>query len=145
MSMDRNIKIRVATNYCYFSDVIERLIDCLYSVNEDGRVTSLSEDDIDDFDYIFFESFTEAKNTLNKREEKGLRNYIVLWDRDLDDSLLISSQKLDTSYSGYSSHYELIFSIGYGIRIKGAGRYTDFSAYLNRLVPMLSNEIGYVC
>ena len=145
MGVDRNIKIRLATDCSYFSIILIALTLSIYSFNKDGTITSLTEDDVDDYEYKQFESFNVVKQILDKREEKGLANYIVLLDSDIDDSFLVSSRKLDSSYLDYKNQYELNFSIGHGVRIKGAERYTDFSAYINKLIPLLSSKVGYIC
>lgn len=68
-----------------------------------------------------------------------------MWDRDIDDSYLVRSYKLNNAPYGFKNHYEIKFGIGYGKRIKGADRYTDFGIYLNRLIPMFIRNSIYVC
>lgn len=145
MGVDRAIKMRVVTNLQYFSEIIEVLTNDYFAFNKDGTITSLAEDDIDDYNFIQYSMFSTVKGILDKREDKGLGNYIVIWAKNIDDSLLVSSRKMDTTYKGYKNQYEITFSMGSGIRIKGAERYTDFGIYLNELLPLLVKESMYVC
>ena len=145
MSVDRNISIRLLTNLDSFSDIVNVLIYEGFSFGENGTIVSLLEDDIDGFNYTKFNSFDIVKDILNRREAKGYCNYIIIWDKNIDDSLLVSSRKLDTQYNGYKNHYEINLGIGYGVRIKGADRYTDFGIYLNKLIPILVKNSMFVC
>lgn len=145
MSVDRTIEIRLVTNLKYFSEVLKVLVDSGYSFNSDGTISTLAENDIDDFVFLKYDSFDDVNKILNKREDKGLQNYIVIWDMSIDDSLIVCSEKLDCPYKGYESQYELTFSIGYGVRVKGAERYTDFSVYISKLLPVFINNSIYVC
>ncbi len=145
MSVDRTIEIRLLTNLNYFSQVLELLIDNEFSFNDDGTITSLSETDIDDFDYIKYSSFAVVKDILDNREDNGLDNHVVIWDKSIDDSLRVWSKRIDSIYEGYKQQYSVVLSIGIGVRIKGAERYTDFGIYLNKLLPLLLKNSIYIC
>lgn len=145
MSVDRTIEIRLLTNLNYFSQVLELLIDNGFSFNDDGTITSLSETDIDDFDFIKYSSFAVVKDILDIREDNGLDNHVVIWDKSIDDSLLVWSKRIDGIYEGYKQQYSVVLTIGVGVRIKGADRYTDFGIYLNKLLPLLVNNSIYIC
>jgi len=145
MSVDRSVEIRLVTKLDYFSELLQLLTRNIYSFNDDGTVTSLHEADIDDFDFMQFSSFQVAKDVLNKREDNGLDNHVVIWDKSLDDSLLVRSTRLHNDYKGYKNQYNIVFIIGHGRRIEGADRYTDFSKYLNKLMPILITKDIYVC
>lgn len=145
MGVDRSIKLRIVTNHGYFSEIVQILHEEGYSFDEDGTVVSLLENDVDDFDYVKFESFEGVKEVLNKREDHGFPNYIVMWDKSIDDSLLISAKKVGCNYKDYKSQYEIAFGIGNGIRIAGADRYTDFGVYLKKLLPSFIRNSIYIC
>ena len=145
MSVDRTIEIRLLTNLNYFSQVLELLIDNGFTFNDDDTITSLSETDIDDFDYIKYSSFAVVKDILDNREDNGLDNHVVIWDKSIDDSLRVWSKRIDGIYEGYKQQYSVVLSIGIGVRIKGAERYTDFGIYLNKLLPLLVNNSMYIC
>lgn len=146
MSVERDLTIRLVTNLDYFPDIVEVLLNEGFSFNEDGKVMSLSEDDLDEYDYIFFDSYAEVKIILNKRGDRGYNNYILIWEnRIINDSIIIRSIKRDDKYNGYKNHYEIKFGIGYGERIKGAERYTDYGIYLNRILPIFIKHSMYIC
>lgn len=80
MSVDRDLCIRILTNLDYFSDIVKMLIDEGLTFNDGGIIYSLSEEDIDDYDYIEYGSLDAVKTVLDKREMKGYSNYIIMWD-----------------------------------------------------------------
>lgn len=146
MGVDRTILIRIVTNNEYFSDIIKLLVqDNKYNFNVHGSVSSLGIDDIDEYDFILYKSFEELVDILNSRESKGIPNYLTIWDNDIQDSLLIRCIKLDTVYRDFTNHYELHISIGHGVRIEGAERYTNFGVYINKLIPIFIKNSMYVC
>lgn len=129
----------------FFSDILKVLVDSGYSFNADGTISTLAESDIDDFDYLQYDSIDDVNKIFNKREDNGLQNSIVIWDMIIDDSLLVRSNKINCPYKGYESQYELTVSIGLGVKVKGAERYTDYSVYINKLLPVFINNSMYVC
>ena len=145
MGVDRSIEIKLVTNFDYFTEILQLLIENGYSFNDDGTVASLSDTDIDEFDFILYNSFADVKDVLNRREDNQLDNHVSIWDRSIDDSLLVSSKRLNSDYRGYRNQYNLTFNIGHGIRIEGADRYTDYSKYLNKLLPIFTSNSMYVC
>lgn len=116
-----------------------------FSFSPNGKIVSLAEDDVEEFEYIEYDAYDALKEVLNKRENVGKDNYVVIWEKSIDDSLLVRSKKLETTYEGYNNHYEINFSMGYGVRIKEAERYTDYGYYLNRLVPIFIKNSVYIC
>lgn len=146
MSIERDLMIRLVTNLDYFSDIIEILLSEGFNFNENGKIMSLSEDDLENYDFIDFDSYIEVKKILNKREDKGYNNYILIWENDIiGDRLLVRCTKMDNKYNGYKNHYEINFGIGHGKRIEGAERYTNYCIYLNRLIPLFIKHSMYIC
>ncbi|NRT72104.1 hypothetical protein [Clostridium beijerinckii] len=145
MSVERNLYIRILTNLDGFSDIIKILIDNGFCFNSDRTITSLEENDVDDFNYIDFKSFEIVKKILDKREESGQSNSIVMMNYDINERFIIRSVKLANYYSKYRGHYEINFDIGHGIRISGAERYTDFGSYLNKIIPIFVKNNIYIC
>ncbi len=145
MSVERNLYIRILTNLDGFSDIIKILIDNGFCFNSDRTITSLEENDVDDFNYIDFKSFEIVKKILDKREESGQSNSIIMINYDINERFIIRSVKLANDYSKYRGHYEMNFDIGHGIRISGAERYTDFGIYLNKIIPIFVKNNIYIC
>lgn len=145
MGVSRDLTIRVLTNLNCFTDILKLLINEGFDFRVDGKIVSLSEDDIERFDYIEYDSFEKVINVIERREQKGYSNHIVIWDKQNEDSLLLNISKTKSEYKGYTNQYTINFSIGYGVRIKDAERYTDFGVYLNRLIPIFVKNSMYVC
>ena len=146
MGVERDLKIRLVTNLDYFSDIIEILLSEGFYFNENGKIMSLSEDDLENYDFISFDSYIEVKEILNKREDKGHNNYMLIWESGvIDDSLLVRCTKIDNKYNEYKNHYDINFDIRHGKRIKDAERYTDYGIYLNRLIPIFIKHSMYIC
>ncbi len=145
MGVCRNLTIRVLSNLKCFTDILKLLINEGFDFGADGKIVSLSEDDIERFDYIEYDSFEKVNNVIERREQKGYSNHIVIWDKQNEDSLLLNISKTKSEYKGFTNQYTINFSIGYGVRIKDAERYTDFGVYLNRLIPIFVKNFMYVC
>lgn len=145
MSVSRNLYIRILTDLDAFSDIVKILINNGFCFNSDSTITSLEENDIDDFNYIDFKSFEIVKKILDKREESRISNFIVMMDYEINEKFLIRSVKLANDYPKHKGHYEINFDIGYGIRINGAERYTDFGIYLNKIIPIFIKNHMYIC
>lgn len=145
MSLDREIIVRVATNHGKFSDLFIDFVTNFWVDNNEFGLSSLDQQDIEDFNYKDFKNFNLLKPILDNREKKGVANYLSFWVNKCDETILISSIKKKELYEGNSSHYELTFTPGIGKRINKADRYTDYGFYLNQIIPRLL-EIGcYVC
>lgn len=111
----------------------------------DFGLSSLEQDDIDEFNYKDFKNFSLLKPILDNRENNGLSNYLSIWVDKFGETILISATKKTDLYEGSSSHYELTFTPGIAKRIDNADRYTDYGFYLNQIIPRLLKIDCYVC
>ena len=136
MGVSRDIEVRVLTSYNNCLELLENLTRDFWTYNQDGTVNTLAADDIEDYDFKVF-SFSEACKIFNERENQSLPIILTLWERDFEDSFLLTIEKLENTYKDSGTHYKLNFSIGYGKRIEEASRYTDYGYYLNQLIPKL--------
>lgn len=128
-----------------FSDLFIDFVKLYWIESDVFKLYSYAENDIEDFDFKEFNNFDSLKTVLNIRQENNLTNFIDLFVEKINESILISAISINETYKGYSSHFELTFNLGIGKRIVNANRYTDFSFYLNQIIPRLI-EIGcYVC
>ncbi len=145
MSLNREIKIRVACNYSMFSDLFIDFAQNYWIDSNKLNLHSLNENDIEDFEFKEFNNFDSLKTVLDIRQKNNLTNFINLFVKKFDESILISAISKNETYTGYSSHFEITFNLGIGKRIQNANRYTDFGFYLNQIIPRFL-EIGcYVC
>jgi hypothetical protein len=147
MGVERSIKVRIITPYSNCVELIEQFVQDFWSFNKDGSVNTLKADDTEDFDFIIFQDYQEVKQIFLERESKALSIPVNLWDQEYDESILFILNKIENTYSDSSfiTQYELDFLPGYGRRIVGADRYTDYGFYLNQLIPKLLQIGCYVC
>lgn len=144
MSVSRSITVRILTPYENCVDLLNKFTENFWSYNKDETITTLSVDDEDDYDFIEL-GINESLGILKKRENKGWSNHITLWSKDYSESFLAQISRLENTYTGYKSHYELDFNLGMGKRLIKAERYTDYGHYLNLLIPHLLSIGCYVC
>ena len=145
MGLERSLKARVVTPFDNCVQLIEQLVQDFWRFNEDGSVYTLKADDTENYDFIIFQDYQEVKQIFLARESNGLPVTFTLWDREYDDSILVTLIKMENTYGGFTSQYELHLRPGYGKRIEGANRYTDYGFYLNQLIPKLLRMGCYVC
>lgn len=70
MSLDRGIVVRVATNHDKFSDLFIDFATNFWVEKNEFGLSSLEQDDIDDFNYKDFKNFNLLKPILDNREKK---------------------------------------------------------------------------
>lgn len=114
MSVDRFIELRVVTNRTKFSDLFRDFMVGFWVEHPDFPISSLTEDDIDDFDFLDYANFEALKPILDNRERKGYSNYLSFMVESLDESILMSSTREENPFIGSTLHYELSFSLGVG-------------------------------
>ena len=125
MSLNRDITIRVATNYDKFSNLFIDFVTNFWVYKIEFSLSSLDQVYVDDFNYKDFKNFNSLKPILDIREKNGIANYLSFWVDKCYETILICSIKKSELYEGNSSHYELTFTPGIGKRIYNADRYTD--------------------
>ncbi|BDD05496.1 hypothetical protein [Aureibacter tunicatorum] len=144
MSVSREINIRLLSNKI-FSDLIDGLVGQRWIFGVNNEITTLKSDDTDDFDFVGFRNFIDAKQIWDKRERNGVFNNLALWDSKSKETLNIICTVLSEKHPEYNYHYDLSIMIGIGQRIVGANRSTDFRFYLNELLPKLISLDCYIC
>lgn len=140
MSVDREITIRVLSNKDKFSDLFIAFVADFLFDDDSFIVSSLNKEDVDNYDYLEFNKVS-LKPILDYRQNKGYDNYITFFVKKFDELIILRAIKLKENYPGYSSQYELSFTFGIGKRIKNSSRHTDFTFYLNEILPRFM-EIG---
>lgn len=145
MSVSRTITIRLVTNYETFSDLFFDFAINNWFENPKQIFQSLSIDDIDEFDFIPFDSFDKLRPILDFREQNSLTNYISIVVDKYEENILLGCLKKETSYKNFKSHFEWTITLGIGKRIENAERYTDFGFYQNQIIPNLIKLGCYIC
>ena len=144
MSVSRSITVRIVSPYENCVDILTEFTKNFWSYNDDRTITTLGVDDQDDYNFIDL-NISNALEALTQRENKGWCNHINLWSKDYAESFLVRITKLENTYTGCKSHYELSFNLGIGKRLEKAERYTDYGHYLKLLIPHLLQMGCYVC
>lgn len=145
MSIEREITIRILSKKEKFSDLFIEFIDAFWFNKNDFIISSLDKEDKENYDFINFSNFNSLKPILNYRESKDYNNFLSFFVEKLDERILIRSTRSQGNFAGSSYQYELSFSLGIGKRIKNAERYTDFSFYLNQILPRLLDIECEIC
>lgn len=145
MSLSRSIDVRIATNFRNQAELAEVLMGIYPMKNPEGAYSSIAIDDNDDWGSVEYSSFEEVSEVLIKREEQGDVNSVTLWTPDYNESIFLHIHINPEKYAGYRNHYELAFFGDFQERILGASRYTNFSFYLNKIVPLLVDNDCLIC
>ncbi|MFC3809311.1 hypothetical protein [Lacihabitans lacunae] len=146
MGVSRTIKIRILTDNTSQSNLIKSFTENFWNLkSKTGTVTSISEDDIDKFEYHDFPDTKVVYEILDKREKAKKVNALIIWDTNYSENIQLLIYSLENKYNAFGKHYELHFSPGIGKRILLADRYTDFSFYLNQLIPKLEAINCRIC
>lgn len=144
MSVDREISLGILTNRNKFSDLFNDFMIEFDSSNNNFNFLSLKVNDLDNFDYVNYKNFKDLKPILDERENKEYSNYVSFFIDCLNERFLISSTKIEDTYEGFSSHFEIKINLGVGKRIENANQYTDYGFYLNNILPRLLRLNCYV-
>lgn len=104
-----------------------------------GKVTYLAPGDIDDFDFKTATTLDFVFQVLSEREARGEFGYMYVYDKQHRDMLTLSiySRNKQPPYRVFEFHFGLG---GAGKRLTGSVRHTDYSYYLERIVPVLEQE-----
>ena len=101
-----------------------------------GLYSSTPIDDNGDFDYQDFETIEEVFHILDDSEKKKQMTALSVYNPVTGEDFGLHFSFLDYEYSKQNS-YELNFVFTAEKRLKDAPRHTDFSYYLNELIPKL--------
>ncbi|MGB0430665.1 MAG: hypothetical protein ACPGLV_09340 [Bacteroidia bacterium] len=138
MSVSRSIEVKLFTNFVKPSDLLKELVDDVLSLkDENDIIQSYSIDDIEEFEFIPFESEESLFETLDARENRNLSNYILLYNSDISEMIHLHIENLNDKNDGFGKGYSLTFSPLVGKRLECADRLTDYGYYLNMLVPRI--------
>ena len=140
MGVSRNIALEVHTQIETSYNLISELLIGLWFENVDFNVRTFYIDTSDNDDLSDYMKFGEIELILNGRDLVRKRNAITVNIDKLNEGLIIKSRILENKFND-DNKFELYFSPGGGHNLEQFERNTDFSFYLNIILPKL-NEIG---
>lgn len=136
MGVSRNITLEIYTKIETSYTLIRELLIGLWFENDEFIVRTFYEDTSDHDDLSDFMKFSEIENILNDRDFSRKRNEITVNVDKLNEGLIIKSRLLENEFND-DNKFELYISPGGGHKLKQFERNTDFSYYLNLILPKL--------
>jgi|GEM_PF-6723958 len=141
MGVSRNITLEVytklETSYC----LIREILLGLWFKDEEFSVRTFYKDSTDNDDLTDFMNFYKIEQILDERDSLFKRNEITVNVDELNEGLIIKSKKLTNSFNS-DMKFELYFSPGGNHTLEKFSRNTDFSYYLNLILPQIE-KIGH--
>ena len=112
----------------------------LWFKDENFKIQTFYLDATDNDDLSEKMNFKGVEPIFNLREKAQKRNIISFSVDELNEGIIISIKAIENSFNT-DSLYELMISPGGGHTLKNQDRYTDFSFYLNIILPRIK-EMG---
>lgn len=136
MSVDRSITIDVLVEKKGIVDCLKLLFSNDWVLSDkSGKITYLPVGNTDSANPIVTTD-TEIFYKAVKEKEKNKELCLVhIWDNHYEEAhiLFIYPEKENERYN----HFKLLFSLGASKRLKGSQRQSDFSYYLEKIIPIL--------
>jgi uncharacterized protein YbcC (UPF0753/DUF2309 family) len=139
MGVIRNISFIVYTELNTSYQLINEVLS-LWMDKDNFKIKSFYLDDTDNDDISESMNFNEVEEILTLRDSKMLINTITVFINQIDESFIINSQLLENNFND-EKKYKLAFSPSGKYTLSNFERHTDFSFYLNILLPQLE-KIG---
>lgn len=140
MGVSRNITLEVYTQLETSYSLIRAVLVGLWFKDEDFSVRTFYTDSTDNDDLSDFMNFYEIEEILNDRDSLFKRNEITVNVDKLNEGLIIKSKKVTNSFNT-DMKFELYFSPSGEHTLEKFSRNTDFSYYLNLILPQIE-KIG---
>lgn len=136
MGVSRNITLEVYTKLETSYSLIREILVGLWFRDDEFPVRTFYCDSTDNDDLSDFMKFKEIEQILNDRDSLFKRNEITVNVDELNEGLIIKSKKLTNTFNT-DMKFELYFSPGGGHTLEKFSRNTDFSFYLNLILPQI--------
>jgi hypothetical protein len=140
MGVSRQIDLEIFVQGKTYFDCLEILLTYEWTpFGPNGEIVHLAVGDIDKFDFKTTSSLEYAYQVLSERQSRGEFGFLKIWDKQHEDdiNLLIYPKEPTEIYNTFELHFSLV---GAGKRLTEGGRYTDYSYYLRKIVPILERE-----
>ena len=140
MGVSRNITITAYSNIETSFELIEKFLIGFWICSRSTSINTFYEDDTDNEILPKSIRFGELESLFNKRSNLKKVNTISFPVEILDEGLILSIKCLDNTFND-DKKYEIWICPGGAHTLKEYERNTDFSFYLNLILPRIK-EIG---
>lgn len=140
MGVSRNIKVIVYTNIETSYELVEKFIVGFWINTPSALVNTFYEDDTDNDILPKAIRFDELESLFNRRSNLKKVNTISFLVEKLGEGLILSIKCLENTFND-DKKYEIWISPAGAHTLKEYERNTDFSFYLNLILPRIK-EIG---
>jgi len=142
MGVSRNITLEVYTELETSYSLIRELLIGLWFKNDTFPVRTFYKDATNEDDLSDFMNFFEIERILNKRDSLLKRNEITVNVDEISEGLIIKSKILTNTYNT-DTKFELYISPSGSHTLERFRRNTDFSYYLNLILPQIA-KVGQI-
>jgi hypothetical protein len=139
MSVDRSITLEILVEK-------KRIADCLklfFSSNwtpfdENNEIKYIPIGVVEVTDLAITNDVEVLYETIGKKEKRNELCLVHFWDEQREEAhaLFIYPKERSERYN----HFKLLISLGASKRLKGSQRQTDFSHYLEKIIPILESN-----
>jgi hypothetical protein len=139
MSVDRSITFEIFVEKKGISDCLKLFFsDHWTPYNEDREITYLPVGITDSSHIAITNDMAVFYKTVEEKEKLKEFFLVHFWDINHEEAhtLLIYPEKEDERYN----RFKLLWSLGAAKKLKGSQRQTDFSHYLEKIVPVLEKN-----
>ena len=138
MGVSRNITIQVYSDIVNPYQFLKTFLVGFWIEKESSKVSMFYKDETDD-DVLPYEiGFNKCRNLILRRFKKQKVNTLSFSVSKLNEGIILSLQKLKNEYSD-DMLYEIWISPGGTNTLTKFDRNTDFSFYLNKILPRLQS------
>lgn len=139
MSVDRSITLNILVEKKGLPDCLKLFFSDHWTLlNENQEITYLPVGIIDDSYSAITKDAGVFYKTIKEKEKLNEFCLVHFWDINHEEAhtLLIYPEKEDERYN----RFKLLWSLGAAKRLKGSQRQTDFSHYLEKVIPVLEKN-----
>lgn len=136
MGITRSITIKLHTKHSCLSKFMKDFSENVWTMESGNNIyISTPLNDNGNFDYQDFATIEEVFNILDKSEKNKQTTALYVFHPITKEDFALHINTLDKVIS--QNNYELNFVFTAEKRLKDSPRHTDFSYYLNELIPKL--------
>lgn len=139
MTVHRTITLKVLVENRSPLDCLEVLFQEYWTPFDlNGRIRYLLLGDTEEFNFETTDSLSLVFSVIESKFQQGEFGLLLIYDESHWESidLFIYPQTPTEVYN----RFKLVFSFGIGKRLPDSDRYTDYSYYLSRIIPLLENN-----
>jgi hypothetical protein len=136
MSVDRSIGIDIFVEDKSVGDCLKLLFEGHWTpFDKSGQIHYLPTGEMDSSRPVTTDDVNFLYKVIEEKGRKREFNLVYIWDKHYEEAstLVVHMEDKHEIYN----HFRLTFSLGTAKRLKGSNRHTDYSHYLENIVPLL--------